>query len=74
MPPLGNVKGTCAYTTEQYTSHLVTLHTILDTCSNFHTFRQEFEHANRNAAFFNHCNSRLCVASITPINAPITFP
>ena len=25
--------------------------------SNFHTFRQEFECANRNAAFFNHCNS-----------------
>jgi len=36
---------------------LVTLHTILDTHSNFHTFRQEFEHTNRNAAFFNHCNS-----------------
>ena len=26
---------------------LVTLHTILDTRSNFHTFRQEFERANR---------------------------
>jgi len=24
------------------------------TRSNFHTFRQEFEHANSNAAFFNH--------------------
>ena len=31
---------------------LVTLRTILDTRSNFHTFRQEFETANRNAAFF----------------------
>ena len=36
---------------------LVTLRTILDTRSNFHTFRQEFERANRNTAFFNHCNS-----------------
>ena len=36
---------------------LVTLRTILDTHSNFHTFRPEFEHANRNATFFNHCNS-----------------
>ena len=36
---------------------LVTLRTILDTRSNFHTFRQEFETANRNTAFFNHCNS-----------------
>jgi len=35
----------------------VTLHTILDTRSNFHMFRQEFERANRNAAFVNHCNS-----------------
>jgi len=35
---------------------LVTLCTILDTHSNFHTFRQEFERANRNAAFFDHCN------------------
>ena len=34
-----------------------TLRTILDTLSNFHTFRQEFEHVNRNATFFNHCNS-----------------
>ena len=33
---------------------LVTLRTILDTRSNFHTSRQEFERANRNAAFFNH--------------------
>jgi len=32
---------------------LVTLRTIH---SNFHTFRQEFERANKNA-FFNHCNS-----------------
>ena len=31
---------------------LVTLRTILGTCSNFHMFRQEFERANRNAAFF----------------------
>ena len=37
--------------------HLVTLHTILDTHTNLHTFRQEFERTNRNAAFFNHCNS-----------------
>jgi len=36
---------------------LVTLRTIIDTRSNFQTFRQEFEHANRNTAFFNHCNS-----------------
>jgi len=36
---------------------VVTLRTILDTCSNFHTSRQEFERANRNAAYFNHCNS-----------------
>ena len=36
---------------------LITLHTILDTCSYFHTFRQEFERTNRNATFFNHCNS-----------------
>jgi len=36
---------------------MVTLRTILDTRSNFHTFRQEFEHANKNAAFFYHCNS-----------------
>jgi len=35
---------------------LVTLSIILDTCSIFHTFRQECERANRNAAFFNHCN------------------
>ena len=35
----------------------ITLRTILDTRSNFHMFRQEFERANRNAAFFNHCNS-----------------
>jgi len=66
---------------------LVTLRTILDTRSNFHTFRQEFERANRNAAFFNHCNSETgsvrytcihlllspLVASIMPINALITF-
>ena len=36
---------------------LVTLRAILDTRSKFHTFRQEFERANRNAAFCNHCNS-----------------
>jgi len=36
---------------------LVTLRTIPDTRSNFHTFRQEFERANRNATFINHCNS-----------------
>ena len=36
---------------------LVTLRTILGTHSILHTFRQEFERANRNAAFFNHCNS-----------------
>ena len=30
---------------------LVTLRTILDTRSNFHTFRQEFECANRNTTF-----------------------
>ena len=36
---------------------LVTLRTILDTCSNFHKFRQEFERANRNATLFNHCIS-----------------
>ena len=37
--------------------HLVTLRTMLDTHPNFHTFRQEFEHASRNTAFFSRCNS-----------------
>ena len=41
--PAGNIGGKI---------RLVTLRTILDTRSNFHTFRQEFECANRNAAFF----------------------
>ena len=36
---------------------LVTLRTILDTRSNFRMFMQKFEHANRNATFFDHCNS-----------------
>ena len=51
---------------------LVTLCTILDTRSNFHTFRQEFERANRNAAFFNHWIQKTGSVSYTYIR--LLFP